>query len=913
MDYTAYPPSIEGVIPAFTGYTIVVPFTHNPAVALSQVVGYSLKLRYINNELIKNINGEFTINNGIYDASTKTVSFNLQGDKDDTNIKDPYPASFVSYSINTIKTIEKSIHIGDYFKIQLAYIFKDSVSQSTFIGAYSTIGVTKRCAVPIINITGLNAAELNRLTKNQTFEGNYTANSLDPDERLYSYKMDLYDENLNLLDSSGEKLFFSLDSETTTQSISYTFYTAIQKNKIYKIQFSGTTVNGLKVQTALYQLMEMTTKTWELNGIFWAELNRENAYISLSFLEDFNDNASYLAPGKYLISRDNSEDNYSTILPIGTVIIDTNWVRESPEIFKDFCIEQGVTYRYYLQQYNNYNIYSEPIFARSECSEKEETIAEIKADFEHIFLYDGKVQLKISLNPQVSSFKTTLLEQKSDTIGGKYPFFYSNGQIEYKEIPISGLISYHMDDEELFCSKEELWLEDIAEIRFDTPSDVKLNYNIPTTNQVDYNFTAERKFKLKVLDWLNNKQYKLFKSPTEGNYIVRLMNVSLSPDTQLSRLLHTFSATGYECADLTYENLINYKFHNVIDKTLWTDWPVSIQLKDLEPDEDGWYTVTKTNTIVKELVCQDLHFGDKVELTFSGGTKSEIVIGPTGAYQIRSEFGTDIEIINIRIKKYVQHSTLGTISYVAIIPASSDFDNLKDIIYTTLIATPYKNIKTIETPIDKNENITNFYYDSDKNQSRFYVEFNNTFRSKDLYELEIEVDNEVSQNEIKNIFIEFYTGDIETIEIVKSEYNKNNNTTLLTTKIFNITPAINGVMIYYNGNYKPLAWRLYKDRVQNLTKAICNYSETTDIINLHLIQFLVPNPVEEAYITLSFKNLDNGDIIEEQRINIANNRWYNLYVNYTIKEESVNIIPLISMSENVIAYVTGITQTEVYE
>jgi len=41
------------------------------------------------------------------------------------------------------------------------------------------------------------------------------------------------------------------------------------------------------------------------------------------------------------------------------------------------------------------------------------------------------------------------------------------------------------------------------------------------------NITAERYFKLKVLEWLNDGNIKLFKSPTEGNYLVRLINTQL--------------------------------------------------------------------------------------------------------------------------------------------------------------------------------------------------------------------------------------------------------------------------------------------------------------------------------------------------------------------------------------------------
>jgi hypothetical protein len=70
----------------------------------------------------------------------------------------------------------------------------------------------------------------------------------------------------------------------------------------------------------------------------------------------------------------------------------------------------------------------------------------------------------------------------------------------------------------------------------------------------------ERNFKLDVLEWLNNGKPKLFRSPTEGNYIVRLMNISLSPEDTLGRMIHTFSCTAYEIAENNYNNLEAYSF-----------------------------------------------------------------------------------------------------------------------------------------------------------------------------------------------------------------------------------------------------------------------------------------------------------------------------------------------------------------
>jgi hypothetical protein len=44
------------------------------------------------------------------------------------------------------------------------------------------------------------------------------------------------------------------------------------------------------------------------------------------------------------------------------------------------------------------------------------------------------------------------LETKTDTIGGKYPFIFRNGNVEYKEFQISGLLSLLSDENNLFLT-----------------------------------------------------------------------------------------------------------------------------------------------------------------------------------------------------------------------------------------------------------------------------------------------------------------------------------------------------------------------------------------------------------------------------------------------------------------------------
>ena len=83
-----------------------------------------------------------------------------------------------------------------------------------------------------------------------------------------------------------------------------------------------------------------------------------------------------------------------------------------------------------------------------------------------------------------------------------------------------------------------------------------VDYTI-TTDLTQNNFYIERKFREKVEEFLNDFNYKLFKSPSEGNMVVALMNVQLTPKEELGRMVYEFSATAYEVLGHEFQDLVN--------------------------------------------------------------------------------------------------------------------------------------------------------------------------------------------------------------------------------------------------------------------------------------------------------------------------------------------------------------------
>ena len=168
---------------------------------------------------------------------------------------------------------------------------------------------------------------------------------------------------------------------------------------------------------------------------------------------------------------------------------------------------------------------------------------------DHMFLTAEDRQLKIKYNPQVSSFKKVVSESKTDTIGSKYPYIRRNADVYYSSFPISGIIAAAMDEDGIFTTKEELY--------GDTEGYYE-EYNENNNISAHQDFIYERFFREKVEEFLYADGAKLFRSPSEGNILVRLMDINLTPNQQLGRRIWSFTATAYEIDECTVDNYDAY-------------------------------------------------------------------------------------------------------------------------------------------------------------------------------------------------------------------------------------------------------------------------------------------------------------------------------------------------------------------
>lgn len=278
-----------------------------------------------------------------------------------------------------------------------------------------------------------------------------------------------------------------------------------------------------------------------------------------------NNNEEY-SKNNLIILRASSESNYKIWEEIKIDKMDSDL---GEYIYYDYTAKGGVWYKYCVQMCDSKG--------RRYLSSFSE--APVALMLEDIFLTTKDMQLKVALDASIDSLKTTVQDYKIDTLGGIYPFICRNGAMHFREFSISGLISSFLDEDGIFLSRERIFYTSLEEYN---------NYNRKNKTNYRSDYILEREFRERVYDFLNDGKPKLFRSLTEGNILIKLMNVSLTPKKELGRMLYSFSATAYEIDSCSIDNYIEY---DILEKGVLQDYKYTlstyrISLKtDTQPEE----------------------------------------------------------------------------------------------------------------------------------------------------------------------------------------------------------------------------------------------------------------------------------------------------------------------------------------
>ena len=504
--------------------------------------------------------------------------------------------------------------IGEYYKIQVRLelltcpsygeskdgkIAQPTTSQivncQDFYSEWSTVSLIKAIDTPIITLKNLTESGNNiNLVVSNSLDVVGTMTFADPNE---NEGLSMYDIRLtsreSIVDEETE-CFISpivyVTQDTTNNEFNYTSAFDLEEDKFYTLYLHYVTSSGYE-DTVAYQIRLFLNEIPVLRVDVKVTQDTENGSAVIA-LQAKGNTPKFRYTGPYTIRRTSSLSNYTEWEDIYTDSVYQKLFSFEEDVFRDYYIEAGVFYRYCVQERNSDGGRGKSIIGEFYELEdfysvmrtnnliyhtNEEYLEDVQnddsylntgkfsflADFEDIFLSNYDRQLRVRFDATVDSYKHNIVQNQFETLGSKYPFIVRGADVDYRSFSLSGLITAFMDEDNLFTTDEEMYNGDLSAADY---NDYYQRHVI--TNST--NFYKEKAFREQVIKFLYADEHKMFRSPAEGNIVVRLSDISLIPKTELGRMLYSFTCTATEVGEFDYAELYNLRTDKNIYSTFHT-------------------------------------------------------------------------------------------------------------------------------------------------------------------------------------------------------------------------------------------------------------------------------------------------------------------------------------------------------
>lgn len=382
------------------------------------------------------------------------------------------------------------------------------------------------------------------------------------DEFLQTYRFQLIDENSEeVVADSGIKypqpgsnqINFLLSADNAIPGFRYKLSADLVTKNQYELH------QDYYVEIAKYEELYLFSKPQ-----FTIKENVEDGFVTINITPGPKEEGKLPTAGKMYVKRASSIDNFKTWELISCTEHENSG--NFNLTIKDVSVASMVQYKYSAQFW----------FAETSTWSMTWQSDTVYPTFYDIMLSRNNVQLAIRYNGQLTSMKQNIQRVKFDTLGSKYPRFAENAKMNYRQYSLSGLICAEGDFNRTFMSElEEPYLSNMRKydeafdgkymLRNDTLADGVQETGLDTDYAADNRISAmknslhdvyphenwywERTFRDEVIKWLNDGEPKLFRSMPEGNMIVMVADVNLTPNQQIGRMLYNFTATLYEVGD----------------------------------------------------------------------------------------------------------------------------------------------------------------------------------------------------------------------------------------------------------------------------------------------------------------------------------------------------------------------------
>ena len=565
-----YPPIIDTFMPAFTGGSCSIYFEISDFNTISDIdtdlVQVSLRSQLNNENCLENPNG--------------IRYYQLQGPV--TENGNPNKGKYY-ITISTNDLLETDFYKNQYYKVQIRFT-KSGVATGTShwyktsdnpslewlnghlesFSEWSTVCLIRKITEPFLDMSP------NKQLSPIEITGGYVITSpffhfsqsiefgKNENEYLQNYRLKLYDDNEVLIEDSGI-VYPPLDNRTN--KVLYSFKNRLEVGVPYKVELEITSNN-------LYQ------KTFIFNNITVSALQNLSTP-DLVVTSDIDEGAFIVRivtetnSAKYAsIYRTSNKSNFAIWDEIALVGINNS------AIYIDRSVEAGTWYHYGVHLYG--------INFEEGYSGFAETSDPVSLIYEDVFLNSQGRQLRLRYDSHVTSYKKVVMENKTETLGSKFPIIRRNSATDYKQFALTGLITFHTDEENAIFHSTDNHNENIQELSEgqeyeggriflteneiyggekgnDTMTNLYHTYNSQNGINPYNDYVKEREFREKVIEFLNSGKVFLMRTLTEGLVLVRLMDINFTPNQSLNNYIYSFTATAIEVAECNPENYYKYE------------------------------------------------------------------------------------------------------------------------------------------------------------------------------------------------------------------------------------------------------------------------------------------------------------------------------------------------------------------
>ena len=494
--------------------------------------------------------------------------------------------------------IQGGFTLNQYYKVQVRFTAEGVAlpannkmdgwlsSNLAFFSEWSTVVLIRPISSPTLVLNNFDqSSDLTTFTlKDIVFAGRITFDNKDQ-ETLQKYRIKIYNQSEELLEDSGDVF---LNTFSNTNQIYYRCRYNFSDNVKY--------ILGIQILTEnLYSWPEEKRYVFNIDPIYYtvfdADITARAEDSAGRIAINLQKSAFFDLGVNIIIRRSSSKDNFMFWEDLYTFFFPANAILNYT--WYDYTVENGVWYSYraYLKNKEGYHSTSvqipTPVMLMSE----------------DIFLTANNRQLKIRFDPQVSNFSHSISESLTETIGSQYPFIRRNGNVNYRTFSLSGTITHFMDIKQNLMRSSR---EDIYSTALPLYNRYNQRNNINAFNDVIY----EKDFRQQVMNFLYENNVKLYKSATEGNILVKLMDISFTPNTILNRQIYSFTCTAYEVDDFNYENCIKYNIQKQGSYQFQTNYLFSILGQIERPIQSIYYKETGEE-YDKRKYGKLQYFGDK--------------------------------------------------------------------------------------------------------------------------------------------------------------------------------------------------------------------------------------------------------------------------------------------------------------